>query len=392
MIVGVPKETRPAERRVALVPEVVPRLTAIGLEVMLESCAGLRAGFPDAAYEEQGVHLVAERSALFASADVLLPMGCLGANPEAGPADLEIVRPGQVVLGLLDPRGAPEAIAELARRGATAFALELLPRLSRAQAMDALTSMATVAGYKAVLLAANELPKMFPMMMTAAGTVRPAHVFVVGAGVAGLHAIATARRLGAVVDAYDIRPAVKAEVESLRARFLTIPLETAGTEGAGGYARAMDEEFYRRQREMMSRAVAESDVVITTAAVPGKKAPILVTEEMVRIMRPGSIIVDLAAESGGNCALTRPGETVEIHGVLILGPVNLPSTLPYHASQMYARNLTAFLATLVKDGRPNIETEDPIIRDTLVTHQGEVVNPEVRELLRRPDDVLADGR
>ena len=285
------------------------------------------------------------------------------------------------MIGLLDPLGAPESIRELAEKGVTSFALELLPRISRAQSMDALSSMATIAGYKAILLAANLLEKMFPLMITAAGTVTPARVFVIGAGVAGLQAIANAHRLGAVVHAYDVRPAVKEQVESLGAKFVELALEPQEAETAGGYAKAMDENFYRRQREMMAKVLAESDVVITTAAVPGKRAPVLITQEMVRGMRRGAVIVDLAAETGGNCELTRPGETVEIDGVSILGPVNLPSTVPYHASQMYSRNIASFLQLLIKDGKFHLDLEDQIIRETLLTHHKEVVNATVRELL-----------
>ena len=381
MIVGVPVELHPDERRVALVPTSVPTLTRAGLEVLIEKGAGENAGFPDAAYEGQGARLISERSSLFDSADVFLGVNGWRANPDAGEADLQLIRSGQVVLGLLNPLGDPKSAQELAEKGLTAFSLELLPRISRAQPMDVLSSMATLAGYKAVLLAAEALPKMFPMMITAAGTITPAKVFVVGAGVAGLQAIATARRLGAVVQSYDIRPAVKEQVESLGASFLEIELEAEQTETAGGYAKAVDEEFYRRQREMMTSVVAESDVVVTTAAVPGKKAPVLVTEEMVQGMSSGSVIVDLAAEGGGNCELTRPGETFEAHGVTILGPINLPSTLPYHASQMYAKNITAFLMNLVEDGKLRLNMEDEIIRDTLLTHEGEVVHTQVRELL-----------
>lgn len=320
---------------------------------------------------------------------MLLQVYGLGAHPGAGNADLELIRSGQVVLGLLNPLGAPETARELAGRAITAFALELLPRISRAQPMDALSSMATIAGYKAVLLAAGALNKIYPMMITAAGTITPARVFVVGAGVAGLQAIATSRRLGAVVQSYDVRPAVKEQVESLGAKFLELELETEGAEASGGYAKAMGDEFYRRQREIMTHVVAESDVVITTAAVPGKKAPILLTEEMVQGMRPGSVIIDLAAEGGGNCELTWPGETVEAHGVTIMGPINLASTIPYHASHMYARNVTAFLQNLVEDGELRLNLEDEIIRDTLLTHEGEVVNTQVRELLGMPASALS---
>ena len=380
MIIGVPVESYRHERRVALVPAVVPVLTKLGMTVLVERGAGERAGFADSAYEERGAGIVTDRARLFAKADVLVRIHPWAANPSSH-ADLEFFRSGQVVIGLLDPLGAPESIRGLAERGVTALALELLPRVSRAQSMDALSSMATIAGYKAVLLAADLLQKMFPMMITAAGTITPARVFVIGAGVAGLQAIATARRLGAVVQAYDVRPAVKEQVESLGAKFVELALETQAAETAGGYAKAMDENFYRRQREIMAKVLAESDVVITTAAVPGKRAPVLITQEMVRAMRGGSVIVDLAAETGGNCELTRPGETVEVDGVSILGPVNLPSTIPYHASQMYARNIASFLQLLVRDGKLHLDLEDQIIRETLLTCNKEIVNPLVRELL-----------
>ena len=380
MIIGVPVETYPAERRVALVPSVVADLARAGLEVLIQEGAGEKAGFPDDAYQKVKARLVPDRTQLFSSADIILQVNPSDAHPGGGDG-LELLRQGQIVLGLLNPFGAPETAQKLAQRGVTAFALELLPRISRAQSMDVLTSMATIAGYKAVLVAAGELNKMYPLMMTAAGTIRPARVFVIGAGVAGLQAIATAHRLGAIVQAYDVRPAVKEQVESLGAKFLELELKTEGSEGSGGYAQAMDEEFYRRQREMMTRVVAESDVVITTAAVAGRKAPMLITEEAVQGMHSGSVILDLAAEGGGNCELTRPGEKVEYDGVIILGPTDLPSTVAHHASQMYARNVTAFLHNLVKEGQLDLNLEDEIIRDTLLVHQGEVVNPQVRELL-----------
>jgi NAD(P) transhydrogenase subunit alpha len=383
MIVGVPVETYPSERRVALVPSVAADLAKAGLEVVVQQGAGENAGFPDDFYQKVKARLVPDRTQLFSSADVILQVNFLNAHPGAAD-DLELMRSGQIVLGLLNPFGAPQTAQKLAQRGVTAFALELLPRISRAQSMDALTSMATIAGYKAVLVAAVELNKMYPLMMTAAGTIRPSRVFVIGAGVAGLQAIATARRLGALVQAYDVRPAVKEQVESLGAKFVELELKTEGSEGSGGYAEVMDEEFYRRQREMMARVVAESDVVITTAAVVGRKAPMLITEEAVQGMHPGSVIVDLAAEGGGNCELTRPGEKVEYKGVIILGPTDLPSTVAHHASQMYARNVAAFLHNLVKDGQLDLNLEDEIIRDTLLTHQGEVVHPQVRELLDQP--------
>ena len=381
MIVGTAVERYPKESRVALVPALVPELIKAGLEVLVESGAGEKAGFSDDAYKEQGARLAADRTELFSSADVLFLVHGLNLNSEAGSDDLKLLRSGQIMVGLLNPLGSPEAALQLADKGITAFALELLPRIARSQPMDALSSMATVAGYKAVLLAAGALNKLYPMMITAAGTITPAHVFVVGAGVAGLQAIATSKRLGAVVRAYDVRPAVKEQVESLGAKFVELELETEEAESSDGYAQVMDEEFYRRQREMMKRVVAESDVVITTAAIPGKKSPILITEEMVRGMEPGSVIVDLAAEGGGNCELTKPGETIEAHKVIIMGPENIASTIPYHASQMYAKNLTAFLKNMIDDGEIRLDLEDQIIRDSLITHKGEVVNPRVRELL-----------
>jgi NAD(P) transhydrogenase subunit alpha len=297
------------------------------------------------------------------------------------------MRPGQVIVGMADPLGAPEAVNALAARRVSAFALELIPRITRAQSMDVLSSMATIAGYKAVLMAADALPRMFPLLTTAAGTITPAHVLIVGAGVAGLQAIATSRKLGAVVEAYDVRPAVKEQVQSLGAKFVELQLETSQAEDKGGYAKAQDETFYQRQREAMTRVVASNDVVITTAVVPGKKAPVLITADMVRAMAPGSVVVDLAAERGGNCELTRPDEAVVEKGVTILGPTNLPSTVPYHASQMYAKNISTFLLHLIKDGSVKPDPLDEIARDTLLTADGEVVNSRVRELLGLPATV-----
>jgi len=378
MIIGVPQETFPGERRVALVPAIVPALTKAGLEVRVQAGAGLAAGFPDRQYADKGAKIAPTREAVFA-ADVVLQVRAAGANPQAGKADLPGLRQGQVVIGLCDPLSEPKAIEEVAARGVTLFALELLPRITRAQGMDVLSSQATVAGYRAVLLAATALPKLFPMLMTAAGTITPAKVFVVGAGVAGLQAIATAGRLGGIVSAYDVRPAVKEQVQSLGAKFVEMPLEAAAAEGKGGYAQQMDEEFYRKQRELMTRVVAQSDVVITTAAVPGKKAPVLVTAAMVEAMAAGSVLVDLAAERGGNCELTRPGQTVVHQNVTILGPLNLPAEVPNHASQLYAKNIATFLLALVKDGKLQIDLEDQIIRETLVAREGQVPNAAVRE-------------
>lgn len=380
LIVGIPKETFPGERRVALVPRAFDILAKSGVQFLVERGAGEEAGFPDSAYEARGARL-AGRAEVFESAGVILQVRTLGANPEAGQADQSLLRPGQTIIGFCEPLTASKECAELAARGVTTFSMELMPRITRAQSMDALSSMATIAGYKAVLIAAGALPRMFPMLMTAAGTIAPARVFVLGAGVAGLQAIATARRLGAVVSAYDVRPAVREQVESLGAKFIVFDLESSGAEDKGGYAKAMGEEFYRRQRELMAAVIRQHDVVITTAAVPGKKAPILVTAEMVRGMDPGSVVVDIAAERGGNCELTRPGETVVDSGVTVLGPLNLPSMVPYHASQMYSRNIATFLRHLVKDGALALNLEDEITRDTLVTHQGDIANPRVREAL-----------
>jgi NAD(P) transhydrogenase subunit alpha len=384
VIVGVPRETFPGERRVALAPPLIPNLAKSGCEILVEAGAGEASLYPDAVFVEKGARIAASRPEVFGSADVILQVLGYGANDKSGPADLALLRRDQALIGFLRPLGNPRTVQELAATGVLAFAVEFIPRITRAQSMDALSSMSTVAGFKAVLLAAESLPRMFPMLTTAAGTIPPARVLVVGAGVAGLQAIATARRLGAVTSGYDVRPAVKEQVQSLGARFVELPLDTAGAEGAGGYARAQDEAFYRRQRELMARVVAESDVVITTAVVPGKKAPVLITADMVRGMAPGSVIVDLAAERGGNCELTRSNETVIEHGVTVIGPVNLASTVPYHASQMYARNLSTFLLHLVKDRRLQVDLADEITRETLLTRGGEVVHPRVREVLGLP--------
>lgn len=381
MIVGIPRESSPGERRVAIVPAVVPALLKAGLEVVVEERAGEAAGFPDRQYTEQGAAIEPRRTAVFERAEVLLMVRTPGANPHGGHADLDLMRRGQTLIGFADPLGEPQRAVEVAARGVTLFALELLPRITRAQTMDALSSMATVAGYKAVLLAATMLPRMFPMLMTAAGTITPARVFVLGAGVAGLQAIATARRLGARVEAYDVRPAVKDQVESLGARFVELPLDTREAEDRSGYAKGFDESFYRRQRETMARVVASSDVVITTAVVPGQRAPLLITTEMVEAMAPGSVIIDMAAERGGNCELTRPEETIVHRGVTIVGPTNLAATVPYHASQMYAKNVTTFLLHLVKNGALAVDLTDEITRETLVARDGEVVHPRVREKL-----------
>jgi NAD(P) transhydrogenase subunit alpha len=381
MIIGVVRETFPGEDRVAMVPRVMDLLTKTGAEFLVESSAGEAAGFPDAEYRDKGARIERDRATIFQTADVILQMRTLGANPLAGRADVPLLRAGQAVIGFCEPLTAIEECAHLAAQGVTTFAMELIPRITRAQSMDALSSMATIAGYKAVLLAASALPRMFPMLMTAAGTITPARVFVLGAGVAGLQAIATARRLGAVVSGYDVRPAVQEQVESLGARFIRLSVDDAGSEDKSGYAKAMGDEFYRRQREMIADVVREQDVLITTAAVPGKKAPVLITSDMVHSMAPGSVVVDLAAERGGNCELTQPGQNVTYNGVTIMGLLNVPATVPYHASQMYARNIATFLRHLLKDGKLAIDTDDEITRETLVTLAGDVVHPRVREAM-----------
>jgi H+-translocating NAD(P) transhydrogenase subunit alpha len=380
MILAVPRESHPGESRVALVPASIPPLVKAGIEVLIEAGAGQAAGYPDQQYIEKGAKIAPSRRDAFA-ADVVLQVRAAGANPQAGRADLELYRQGQVVIGLCDPLGSPQLASEVAGKGVALFALELLPRITRAQSMDVLSSQATIAGYRAVLLASVALPKIFPMLITAAGTLNAAKVFIIGAGVAGLQAIATARRLGAAVSAYDVRPAVKEQVQSLGAKFVEMQLETNSAETKGGYAQQMDDEFYRRQRELMARVVAQSDVVVTTAAVPGKKSPILVTAEMVASMALGSVIVDLAAERGGNCELTKAGQTTVVHGVTILGPLDLPAEVPQHASQMYAKNISTFLLNLVKDKQVQINMDDEIIRDTLIARDGQVVNPRIQQLL-----------
>jgi NAD(P) transhydrogenase subunit alpha len=376
MRVGIPTESWPGETRVALIPAAVPGLIKAGLDVVVEEGAGRAAGFTDEAYRAQGAALGSRADAF--SADIVLQVRSV-------PGDPSMLRPGQVVIGFADPLGAPDGVARLAASGATLLSMELMPRITRAQSMDALSSMATIAGYKGVLLAAVALPRMFPMLMTAAGTISPARVFIVGAGVAGLQAIATARRLGARVEAYDVRPAVKEQVLSMGAKFVELPLEAGDAEDKGGYAKAQDESFYRRQREMMLKVVAGSDVVITTALIPGKRAPILLTTEMVEAMEPGSVVVDLAAERGGNCELTQPDKLVEHKGVKIIGPSNPAALVPYHASQMYSKNIITFLQHLLgKDGatapRLALNQEDEITRETLLTRDGAVVHQRVREM------------
>ena len=381
MILGVPKEIYPGERRVAIVPGVIPTLTKAGLEVIVEAGAGIEAGYPDREYTEKGAKLVADRAEVFRTADIVVQVLCYGSNDVNGKADLPLMRSGQVIVGFLRPMGKLEELQELAKTGVTSFAVELMPRTTRAQSMDALSSMGTICGYKAVVMAADTLPRIFPMLTTAAGTITPGRVFIIGAGVAGLQAIATARRLGAVASAYDMRPAAKEQVQSLGGRFVELPIEAKDAQDARGYATAQGEEFYKKQRELLGAAVAESDVVITAAVIPGKTSPVLVTKEMVARMAPGSVIVDLASERGGNCELTQAGKTVKEHGVTIIGVFNLASSVPYHASQMYAKNLSAFLLNLVKGGKLQLNEKDEIHRETLLMREGEIVNARVREFV-----------
>jgi NAD(P) transhydrogenase subunit alpha len=384
VIVGVPRESYPGERRVALTPAVVPNLAKAGLEVVVQAGAGELAGYPDALYVEKGAKVLPDRAAVFAAAEVILQVLAYGANDKNGQDDVGLYRRDQVLIGFLRPFGSQSIVQQIADAGVTSFAVELMPRITRAQSMDALSSMANIAGYKAVLVAADTVPRVFPMMTTAAGTITPARVLVVGVGVAGLQAIATARRLGAVVSAYDVRPAVKEQVQSLGAKFVELPLETKDSQDERGYAKAQDEAFYQKQRELLGKVVAESDVVITTAVIPGKKAPILIPASMVQAMQPGSVIVDLAAERGGNCELTGPAKTVVLHGVTIVGQVNTASGLPFHASQMYAKNLLTFLQSQTKEGKFLYDMNDQITSDTLLTRGGQIVNKRIREHFGMP--------
>ncbi|MHC5003734.1 MAG: Re/Si-specific NAD(P)(+) transhydrogenase subunit alpha [Planctomycetota bacterium] len=391
MIVGTVKETYPGERRVALVPQTVAALVKAGVTVHVQAGSGAEAGFLDDEYASVGATVVGGRDDIFGGCDVVCQVRAPSASGGVGDEDLGRLRPQQTVIGQAEPLTEKEPIEALAATGVRTFALELIPRITRAQTMDVLSSQATIAGYKAVLLAAGTLPKMFPMMMTAAGTISPARAFILGAGVAGLQAIATSKRNGAVVSAYDIRSAVKEQVESLGARFVELGLDTGESEDKGGYAREMDETFYKKQAEVMTEVVGESDVVITTAAVPGKKAPTLVTADMVRGMAPGSVVVDLAAERGGNCELTRAGETVVENGVTVLGPVNLPATVPYHASQMFSRNVLAFLKNMLEEGELKIDMEDEVVAGTLLTQDGAIVHPKAREVFGLGAPVPADA-
>ena len=379
MLVAVPKESAPGETRAALIPANLSALKKAGLEVAVEAGLGVASGHSDDEYETQGARVEPDRTKLLQQADIVALVN--GALPEQ---DVAAMRAGTAVIAFLEPFDDPRRMQALAQRGLTLFSMELMPRITRAQSMDALSSMASIAGYRAALIGAQACPKMFPMMMTAAGTIQPARVFVIGAGVAGLQAIATAKRLGAVVEGYDIRSAVKEQIESLGAKFFELKVDVETKQGEGGYAAAQSKEFYERQQQLLGEHLATVDVILTTAAVPGRKAPILITEAMVRGLKPGTVVVDLAAERGGNCALTQAGETVDYRGIKIIGPVNLAATTPVHASQMYAKNVTTFLSHLVKEGKLTIDREDEITAGTLVGVDGQIVHPKLVEILTPP--------
>jgi NAD(P) transhydrogenase subunit alpha len=376
MKIGVAKESFPGERRVAITPASIPNIKKLGLQVVVQSGAGLDAGYEDASYLDKGAQIVPSRREVF-DCEMVVQVRAAGENPQLGAEDLPLIKQGQVIIASCDALSSLSQIEPIAKAGATLFALELIPRITRAQSMDILSSQATIAGYRAVLMGAMELHKIFPMMMTAAGTLSAAKVFVLGAGVAGLQAIATAKKLGAIVYAYDLRPACREQVESLGGKFVVLDIDSGSSEDKGGYAKAMDEAFYHRQREELAKTVAQCDVVITTAAIPGKRSPLLVTSHAVRSMQPGSVIVDLAAQRGGNCELTQADQRVVDSGVVILGPTNIVSDAAYHASLMFSNNVTKFLQNLIAEGKPNIRMEDEIIRDTLVTHHGNVVHPKL---------------
>jgi NAD(P) transhydrogenase subunit alpha len=386
VIIGIPSEIKTGEQRVAMSPANVQSLTDKSVTVLLQANAGSAAGYPDAEYTAAGATITANRAEIFASADIILQVQSFGSNNENSDADLASLKKGQLVIGMMDPLASPQAAQAVAEKGASAIALELVPRISRAQSMDVLSSMATLAGYKAILMGASAAPRIFPMLMTAAGTLQPARVLIMGVGVAGLQACATAKRLGAVVEAYDVRPAAREQILSVGAKPVELDLDTGESEGAGGYAKEQGEDFLRRQRELMTEVVAQQDIIITTAAIPGAKSPILVTEDMVKAMKPGAVIVDLAAERGGNCDLTEQGQTVVAHDVTILGPENIPSDLAFHASQMYGKNMQTLLELILDDeGNLSLDFNDEIVAGTVVAHQGEVPHAHMRKLLNLPE-------
>ncbi|MDA7795073.1 Re/Si-specific NAD(P)(+) transhydrogenase subunit alpha [Porticoccaceae bacterium] len=384
MIIGITRELVAGENRVSLCPDNVQSLVDKGLELWVEQNAGAQAGFSDDDYISVGAKVVSDRDELFAKSDVILQVQSFGSNTENADDDLKRLKAKQLVIGMMDPLAQPQAAQQVADTGATAIALEMVPRISRAQSMDVLSSMATLAGYRSVLLGAEAAPRILPMLMTAAGTLQPARVLIMGVGVAGLQACATAKRLGAVVEAYDVRPATREQIISVGATPVELDLPTESSEGAGGYAKKQSEEFLRMQREQMTEVVARQDIIITTAAIPGAKSPILVTEDMLKAMKTGSVLVDLAAERGGNCESTQMGKTVVAHGVTIVGPENLASDVAFHASQMYGNNIQTLLELILEEGQINLDFEDEIVAGTVIAHGGEVPHPYMRKLLDLP--------
>ena len=384
VIIAVTRELVRGEKRVSLCPNNVQSLIEAGAELWIEHDAGAKAGFSNTDYQSVGAKIISVRDKLFAGADIILQVQGFGSNTENAEQDLKRLKAKQLIIGMMDPLAQPQAASQVAKTGATAIALELVPRISRAQSMDVLSSMATLAGYRSVLLGAEAAPRILPMLMTAAGTLQPARVLIMGVGVAGLQACATAKRLGAVVEAYDVRPAAREQIISVGATPVELDLPTESSEGAGGYAKEQTEEFLELQRKLMTEVVARQDIIITTAAVPGAKSPILVTEEMLKAMKSGSVVVDMAAERGGNCELTKMGQTVVEHGVTILGPGNMASDVAYHASQMYGKNIQTLLELILKDGIINLDFDDEIVAGTVVAHDGEVPHPHMRKLLDLP--------
>jgi NAD(P) transhydrogenase subunit alpha len=384
VIIAVTRELVAGEKRVSLCPDNVQSLIEADAELWVEQSAGVKAGFSDDNYQSVGAKIISDRDKIFASADIIVQVQSFGSNTENSGQDLKRLKSKQIVIGMMDPLAQPQAASQVAKTGATAIALEMVPRISRAQSMDVLSSMATLAGYRSVLLGAEAAPRILPMLMTAAGTLQPARVLIMGVGVAGLQACATAKRLGAVVEAYDVRPAAREQIISVGATPVELDLPTESSEGAGGYAKEQSEEFLELQRKLMTEVVARQDIIITTAAVPGAKSPILVTEDMLKAMSTGSVVVDLAAERGGNCALTKAGQTTVEHGVTILGPENLASDVAYHASQMYGKNIQTLLELILQDGNINLDFNDEIVAGTVVAHNGDVPHPYMRKLLGLP--------
>ena len=393
MIIAVTRELVTGEKRVALCPDNAQSLIDAGATLWVEENAGADAGFSNDNYQSVGAKIISDRDEIFSGADIILQVQSFGSNTENAEQDLKRLKPKQIIIGMMDPLAQPQAASQVAKTGATAIALEMVPRISRAQSMDVLSSMATLAGYRSVLLGAEAAPRILPMLMTAAGTLQPARVLIMGVGVAGLQACATAKRLGAVVEAYDVRPAAREQIISVGATPVELDLPTDSSEGAGGYAKEQTEEFLELQRKLMTEVVARQDIIITTAAVPGAKSPILVTEDMLIAMKTGSVVVDLAAERGGNCALTKTGQTIVAHGITVVGPENLASDVACHASQMYGKNIQTLLELILQEGKVNLDFNDEIIAGTVVAHDGEVPHPYMRKLLNLPSlDLEQQGK